>query len=126
MSCRRLVTEPHLPQPPSPYAFAASASASAVAVVAAAAVQLSIPVEQLEQAVRGEIRTRGAGLRQLEGMGPTRWRLEQRTKRISPFGRAVSEFFECYFVPKMPFFSLRGYRPAPRQKSSDYISAGAP
>ena len=28
---------------------------------------------ELEEAARGGMRTRGAGLRQLEGMGPTRW-----------------------------------------------------
>ena len=32
---------------------------------------------ELEQAARGGMRKRGAGLRQLEGMGPARWRLEQ-------------------------------------------------
>ena len=32
---------------------------------------------ELEQVARGGMQTRGAGLRQLEGMGPARWRLEQ-------------------------------------------------
>ena len=32
---------------------------------------------ELEQAARGGTRTRGAGLRQLEGMGPMRWWLGQ-------------------------------------------------
>jgi hypothetical protein len=91
-------------------------------------------VERLEQAVRGGIRTRGAGLRQLEGMGPTRITVAagmehrmwmRRGQRIC--GRAVSEFlsilclkcqnFRVFCARKCHFFLCGATAPHPNKKS---------